>query len=167
MITPLAAQAPSPYAGAMQHEIKSLSPAEIADLRAGRGMGLAKPAELNGYPGPMHVLELAAQLDLNADQRAKTAAIVARMRTNAVALGEQIITAERDLDRAFANATIDSESLQTQTETIARLHGAMRAVHLTAHLDQCALLTPMQVQRYMMLRGYTGAAPGPHNHPHR
>jgi hypothetical protein len=89
------------------------------------------------------------------------------MRANAVALGEQIIAAERDLDRAFADATIDSASLQARTEAIARLHGALRAVHLTAHLDQRALLTPAQVHRYMVLRGYADAAPGPHNHPHR
>ncbi len=167
MMTPLAAQAPSPYAGAIQHEIKSLSPAEIDDLRGGRGMGLAKAAELNGYPGPMHVLELASQLDLDADQRARTAAIMARMRADAVTLGKQIIAAERELDRAFADTTIDSESLQRQTQTIARLHGALRAIHLNAHLDQRALLTPAQVQRYMALRGYADAAPGSHNHPHR
>jgi Spy/CpxP family protein refolding chaperone len=167
MMTPLAAQSPSPYANDAHREIKALSSTEIDDLRAGRGMGLAKPAELNGYPGPMHVLELASQLDLSVDQRAKAEAIIARMRADAMALGAQIIAAERELDRAFADTTIDSESLQQRTQTIARLHGALRAIHLNAHLDQRALLTPAQVQRYMALRGYAGAAPGPHNHPHR
>jgi Spy/CpxP family protein refolding chaperone len=167
MMTPLAAQTPSLYARDANREIKALSPDDVADLRAGRGMGLAKPAELNGYPGPMHVLELASQLELNADQRAKTEAIVARMRADAVALGEQIIAAERELDRSLVDSTIDSVSLQTRTETIARLHGALRAVHLNAHLEQRALLTPAQAQRYTVLRGYADAAPAPHNHPHR
>lgn len=44
----------SPYAGLPAREIKALSPEEIADLAAGRGMGLALAAELNGYPGPRH-----------------------------------------------------------------------------------------------------------------
>ena len=51
---------------ASNSDIKSLSQDEQSALLAGRGMGLARPAELNGYPGPTHVLELAAQLDLNA-----------------------------------------------------------------------------------------------------
>ena len=47
-----------PYAGMQQRALKALSEDQIADLRAGKGMGLALAAELNGYPGPIHVLEL-------------------------------------------------------------------------------------------------------------
>ena len=54
----------SSYAGQEMRAIKSLSPQEVADLLAGRGMGLAKAAELNHYPGPRHVLDLARELDL-------------------------------------------------------------------------------------------------------
>jgi hypothetical protein len=54
----------SPYSGLEEWPIKALSDQQIADLRAGRGMGLALPAELNGYPGPIHVLELGDQLRL-------------------------------------------------------------------------------------------------------
>jgi hypothetical protein len=154
---PLAAQTQSPHAGAARQEIKALSPAEIADLRAGRGMGLAKPAELNGYPGPMHVLELAEALGLSAAQRVSSTAILTRMREAATALGAQIIDAERALERAFAQGAIDGPSLQTQTTKIAELQGALRAVHLGAHLEQRAQLTPEQIQRYMTLRGYTAA----------
>ena len=35
------------------------------------GMGLALAAELNGYPGPAHVIELAKSLGLSEPQRAK------------------------------------------------------------------------------------------------
>ena len=45
---------------ASNSDIKSLSQDDQSALLAGRGMGLARPAELNGYPGPAHVLELAA-----------------------------------------------------------------------------------------------------------
>ena len=49
---------PSPYAGLQDRAIKALSDEQIADLRAGKGMSLALPAELNGYPGPAHALEI-------------------------------------------------------------------------------------------------------------
>ena len=57
--------AQSPYAGMQARSIKALSEQQIADLKAGRGMGLALAAELNGYPGPAHVLEVADQLGLS------------------------------------------------------------------------------------------------------
>ena len=61
--------ASSPYSGLETRAIKALSDSQIADLKAGRGMGLALAAELNGYPGPMHVLELADELVLSVEQR--------------------------------------------------------------------------------------------------
>jgi hypothetical protein len=44
------AQSQQPYAGLAGRSIKALSEQQIADLQAGRGMGLALAAELNGYP---------------------------------------------------------------------------------------------------------------------
>jgi hypothetical protein len=44
------AQSQSPYVGQEFREIKALSPQEISDYLSGKGMGLAKAAELNGYP---------------------------------------------------------------------------------------------------------------------
>src|SRR5216684_672751 len=70
----MAAQ-PSPYAGQESRAIKALSEAEIDDLMNGRGMGLAKAGELNGYPGPIHVLDMGAELGLTQEQRAALAAI--------------------------------------------------------------------------------------------
>ena len=52
----------SPYGGFAERPMKALSAEQIADLRAGRGMGLALAAELNGFPGPVHALELAVPL---------------------------------------------------------------------------------------------------------
>ncbi|MBW5435799.1 hypothetical protein FXB41_13685 [Bradyrhizobium canariense] len=56
------AQSGQPYAGLEHRPIKALSHQQIEDLRAGRGMGLALAAELNGYPGPSHVLEFGDRL---------------------------------------------------------------------------------------------------------
>jgi hypothetical protein len=75
--------AQSPYAGMQTRSIKSLPDLQIADLKAGRGMGLALPAELNGYPGPMHVLQLAGQLGLSADQKTRVQSLFDSMKAEA------------------------------------------------------------------------------------
>jgi hypothetical protein len=58
----------NPYAGQQTRSIKALSPEDIDELRKCAGMGLAKAAELNGYPGPLHVLALTKELRLTPDQ---------------------------------------------------------------------------------------------------
>lgn len=164
-ILPAAAQTPhSPYAGQQHRAIKALSTEEMHDLAEGRGMGLARAAELNGYPGPMHVLELASELGLTAEQQAATRALQGRMLAEARRLGAEILEAERALDRAFAEQRIDDASLRAATAALAALTGRLRAVHLAAHLEQRALLRPEQVAAYNARRGY-GAAPA--GAPHR
>jgi hypothetical protein len=85
------AQDHHPYAGMAQRAIKALSDQQIADLRAGRGVGLALAAELNGYPGPAHVLENADALRLTPDQRVRTQALFDAMKAAAVPVGERLI----------------------------------------------------------------------------
>jgi Spy/CpxP family protein refolding chaperone len=157
--------ASSPYSGEESREIKALSPQEIADYEAGKGMGLAKAAELNGYPGPAHVLELADDLQLTAEQRAATRAIIDRMRMRAVALGKDLVDEERVLDQKFASHAIDADSLQRALERIGRLQGELRRSHLEAHLAEASVLTPHQIMRYNVLRGYsTGGEHSMHDH---
>jgi len=155
----LQAQTASPYAGQERRAIKALSEEDIRDLLEGRGMGLAKAGELNSYPGPLHVLQLAGELALSATQRATTEALYAGMRDKAQPLGRKIIEAERTLDQAFANGTIDAASLRAHINAIAILQGELRAVHLETHLAQRSVLTPEQVARYDALRGYGGTEP--------
>src|SRR6202165_2300257 len=81
--------AQTPYAGMQTRPIKALSEQQVADLGAGRGMGLALAAELNGYPGPSHVLELADRLELSADQRASVQRLFDAMKAEAVPLGSK------------------------------------------------------------------------------
>ena len=162
---PLAATAQSPYVGETSRAIKSLSSGDVADYLAGNGMGLAKAAELNGYPGPAHVLALAEPLSLTDPQRADTQAVFARMQAEARSLGERLVAEERALDRAFADHTVTPEALAAATASIAALQGRLRDVHLRAHLEQVRILTPVQVARYAALRGYTNAQPA-HQHAH-
>ena len=156
------AQTTSPYTGQEQRTIKALSDDEIRDLLEARGMGLAKAAELNSYPGPLHVLQLANELGLSDAQRKATDSLYATMRQRALSIGRQIVEAERTLDRAFANGAIESATLRSQLRAIATLQGELRAVHLEAHLAQRALLTPEQIAQYDVLRGYRRSAP-PHD----
>ena len=148
------AQTASPYAGQERRAIKALSEEEIRDLLEARGMGLAKAAELNSYPGPLHVLQLANELGLSDAQRKGTDALYATMRQRALSIGRQILEAERTLDRAFVNGAIEPATLRSQVRAIATLQGELRAVHLEAHLGQRSLLTPEQIAQYDVLRGY-------------
>ena len=165
----LAAQAQhSPYAGEERRAIRSLPDEQVRELLAGHGMGLAKAAELNGYPGPMHVLEHADALALTPPQREATQALMAGHRERARGLGRELVEAERRLDDAFARRTVDAAALRTLTGEVGRLQAQLREEHLRTHLEQAALLDPRQVARYNELRGYAGAAAhggaGSHRH---
>ena len=138
---------------------KGLSANDAQAYLDGRGMGMAKPAELNGYPGPMHVLQLAPELTLFADQRVKTQAIFEQMHAEAVRLGALLIEAERRLDALFADGTVNAESVQKAAGEVARLHGSLRAAHLHAHVALRPVLSAEQVARYDELRGYRAAHP--------
>lgn len=155
----------SPYVARVSQPIKALSPEETRQLRAGEGMGLAIAAELNGYPGPKHVLELAAELALRAAQRATVRAAYEAMHVEAMRLGEQVIAAEARLDALFARREVDEASLRAAVEEASRLRGELRFVHLRAHLATAAALDAEQTVRYAALRGY-GAAASAHAHGH-
>ena len=144
----------APYAGLQQRAVKALNDEQIADLRAGRGMSLALAAELNGYPGPLHVLELADQLHLSADQRQKMRELTDAMKAEAISAGEQLIAHEGALDEAFAGGKIDAALLGTLTAKIGAAQGKLRAVHLKYHLTTAELLSAHQRLRYAELRGY-------------
>lgn len=150
------AQTPQPYAGLETRPIKALSAQQIADLRAGRGMGLALPAELNGYPGPVHVLELADRLGLSADQKAEMTRLFDAMKAEAMPLGERLIAQEAALDALFADRRASIDSVAAATAEIGATQGQLRAAHLKYHLATLQALQPEQVQRYGELRGYTG-----------
>jgi hypothetical protein len=143
-----------PYAGMDQRIVKALSDPQIADLKAGRGMGLALAAELNGYPGPSHVLELADALQLSDAQRDKTKALLDAMKAETIPLGERLIAGETALDRLFATKTVTPASLDEATSRISAMQGTLRAAHLRYHLAMLEVLSAPQVAHYAELRGY-------------
>jgi len=157
-------QAHQPYTGLETRGIKGLSDQQIADLKAGRGMGLALAAELNGYPGPLHVLELGDRLELSSAQRERIDQLFHAMKAETTVLGEKLIAAEAELDRQFATRTISEASLRDAVHDIALLQGSLRTAHLKYHLATLDVLTPNQVERYGELRGYGKEAAKPHQH---
>ncbi|MFZ2649994.1 MAG: hypothetical protein WA210_07785 [Burkholderiaceae bacterium] len=153
------------YASQQDRDIKALSPQEVQDLASGKGMGLAKAAELNGYPGPLHVLELAGELRLTARQRERTQALFDAMQANAIAAGAALVDAERELDVLFATRRATPQALAAHLEKVGHLQAMLRGVHLEAHLAQTTILEPAQVAHYVKLRGYSGAHDsGSHEH---
>lgn len=146
----------SPYSGEELRAIKSLSEKEIEQYQSGAGMGLAKAAELNHYPGPRHILENADSLDITSEQKIVLEQIFETMRSEAVAIGEQIIEKEKFLNAEFEKGTITESRLKQLTESIGMLQAHLRFVHLRAHVSAKKLLSKHQLLRYDLIRGYGG-----------
>ncbi len=145
----------NPYVGEEMRSIKSLSNDDIAKYLNGEGMGLAKAAELNRYPGPKHVLELADRIGLSGEQKVKSEKAFDDMHVKAQTLGKQIVEKETALDKLFASGKITEEKLGSMLNDIGRLTGELRKTHLEAHLRMRKILSEEQVARYAELRGYS------------
>ncbi len=161
--TPVSAQAPShghgggghasPYAGQDTRAIKSLSAKDVHDLENGHGWGFAKAAELNGMPGPVHLLEIKGKIGLTSEQTAAVEKLYAAMKAEAIPLGKRLVALERILNAGFAGRDMDE---------IGKVRAKLRYVHLMAHLKTPALLTDRQIAHYNRLRGYGGDREGAH-----
>jgi Spy/CpxP family protein refolding chaperone len=154
-----------PYTGQQQRDIKALSADEVKQYLEGAGMGYAKAAELNHYPGPAHALELADSLGLTSEQRAQTRKLVDEHRAEARAIGAQLVDAEHALEALFRSGKVDQASLADAVRKAAVLRGDYRLSHLETHRRLRALLSGEQVARYDRLRGYAPGAAQP-KHPH-
>lgn len=144
----------SPYAGQEARQIKALSATEIAAFIDGKGQGFAKPAELNGFPGPMHVLELSDQLALTSQQRTESASLLATHKAQVRELGLNFIAAEAAIEKLFSSKLVTAETLRVAIDDSAKIHSQIRAAHLETHLQQTALLSNEQNAMYQRLRGY-------------
>ena len=145
----------SKYAGQELREIKSLSEADIKELKHGKGWGLAKAAELNGVPGPIHLLEMQKEIKLTSEQIQRINAIFQEMKQKAIKSGVKLIEFERELNRHFANKTITDQLLFDLLDKIAETYKKLRYIHLAAHLKTPTILTSDQLLQYNKLRGYS------------
>ncbi|OUS06240.1 hypothetical protein A9Q96_09645 [Rhodobacterales bacterium 52_120_T64] len=144
----------SPYAGFETRAIKSLSEADIEELRRGGGWGLALPAELNGVPGPAHLLELKNEMGLSPEQIAAIEEIFTEMQAEATMFGEQLIAAEQAIEEAFVSGNLGDDRLRVLIEDAETARANLRFVHLSRHLLTPPLLTEDQIVLYKTLRGY-------------
>ena len=142
------------YHGQHGREIKALSADEVKQYLAGAGMGYAKAAELNHFPGPQHALELADRLNLDAAQRAAIQRLMDAHKAEARAIGARLVESERSLEALFRTGKVDEEALAKAVRTAAALEGEYRLSHLETHRRMRSLLTRDQVTRYDELRGY-------------
>ena len=151
----------SPYADRYDPDaaIRSLTPEEIAQIERGEGAGFALPAELNGAPGPRHVLDLSHELGLSHQQRTRVQQIFDAMRAAVMPAGQRYLTAVHALEEDFRAGTLTEESLPDRIAEVHRLEGELAAAHLVAHLQTAQVLTAEQIAVYQQLRGYA-PAPG-------
>lgn len=156
----------APYAGQQARAVKSFSDDELQELRRGGGMGFAKPAELNGLPGPAHVLELADTLGLSPAQKDSVQQLFKTMAAEAIAVGERLIAAEAVLDKAFQNRAPSDDELRRLISQAEAQRANLRYIHLVTHLRTPTILTPAQISQYNELRGYgkSGCPAAPAGH---
>ncbi len=127
-------------------------PLDKEALLKGEGAGQGTYAELNGYPGPKHVLDLASTLNLTTEQKRHITEIYKAMDSRARELGARIVHVEDELNTAFRQGLVNERSVNDDAEQIGRLRGRLRAVHLTAHMKTKDFLTRAQLDMYKSLR---------------
>ncbi len=149
----------SKYAGEESRAIKSLSARDIAELKRGGGWGLAKSAELNGVPGPAHLLEMKEEIPLDEGQVTAITSLYKDMKAQAMAEGERLISLERELEDHFRNGTIDDAILRASLDAIAEARKNLRYIHLATHLQTPGILSENQIRTYNRLRGYADPDP--------
>ena len=149
----------SDYAGQQGRLIKSLSADDIEQLQAGSGWGLAKAAELNGVPGPRHLLEMKDQIGLSGSQVKSIENLFYEMNTAAVKLGKELIEKERLLEQRFQSDIPSAEELKSLLTDIGTTRSSLRFVHLSAHLKTPEILNTHQINKYNQLRGYASDDP--------
>lgn len=152
----------APYSGEQERAIKSLTDAQVEQYLTGAGAGYAKAAELNHYPGPMHLLELADRLGLDEAQRSEAQRMLTAHKADARAIGAKVVQGERELDALFRRGDVGAAELERAVAAAAKVEGEYRLSHLETHRRLRALLTSQQVARYDELRGY-GSGRG-HSH---
>lgn len=146
----------SEYTNQVDRAIKSLSANDIKDLTLGNGMGFAKAAELNGYPGPKHVLDMQEELSLEKEQIRSIKLIFEEMKSQAELQGQTLISHEKSLNEHFSNATITNDALEGALKNISEVRSNLRYIHLSAHIQTTEILSESQIKKYNQLRGYSG-----------
>jgi Spy/CpxP family protein refolding chaperone len=128
-------------------------------IRDGRGFGLAFVADQQGYPGPLHVLELKDRLGLSRDQEAKAQALLAAMFAESRPKSARLLDAEAKLRRLFAAGPPDDAAVRAAVAEVETARADVRLVHLLFHLKMRDALTDEQRRVYQEARWGGPGAP--------
>jgi len=121
----------------------------IAD---GRGFGLAFVADQNGYPGPLHVLELKDRLRLSPEQERGARELLEGMFAEARPRSARLLASEARLRDLFARRGVDDALLAAAVAVLEQARADFRLVHLRAHVKMRDLLTEDQRRAYHAAR---------------
>jgi len=131
------------------HEIVQLyDKAFEENVGAGRGFGMAFAADENGYPGPLHVLELKDRLKLTAEQEAKMQAMLTAMFAESRPKGARLLESEAKLRQLFAGGRADEAAVRAAVLEVEKARTEVRLVHLLSHLKTREVLTEEQRRLY-------------------
>ena len=153
----------SPYVDEESRTIATLSDEDIQQLENGEGWGLARAAELNGVPGPAHLLEMVEQdaIHLTSEQLTRVKDLYDTMKGRAIPVGKRLIELERELNRKFSTDDMTAADLEELLGQIASTTAALRYIHLSTHLETLPILNTHQIEMYNRLRGYSLSASAP------
>jgi Spy/CpxP family protein refolding chaperone len=149
--------------GAPAHILaQSCATAFEKNIGEGRGFGLAFVADQQGYPGPLHVLELKDRLKLTPEQETRTQALLTAMFAESRPKSERLLEAERKLGRLFGEGTADEASIRAAAAEVERARSDVRLVHLMFHLKTREVLTDEQRRLYQEARWSAHRPMSPH-----
>ena len=117
-------------------------------IASGRGAGLAFADDQNGYPGPLHVLELKERLQLTPAQEARITALQTAMFAEARPKSARLLEAEASLRRLFMDGVADETRVRAAVAEVERARTEVRLVHLLTHLQTRPVLTAEQRRLY-------------------
>ena len=118
------------------------------NIATGRGFGLAFVADQNGYPGPLHVLELKDRLKLTAEQEAKMHAMLAAMFAESKPKSARLLESEAKLRQLFAAGRADEVAVRAAVAEVEKARSEVRLAHLLSHLKTREVLTDDQRRLY-------------------
>ena len=121
-------------------------------IAEGRGAGLAFAADQNGYPGPIHVLEVKDRLSLTPVQEREMERLTTKMFAASRPKSAALLDAEARLRRLFADGIADEPRVRAAVAEVERARSEVRLVHLLTHLQTRQALSDEQRRRYHEMR---------------
>ena len=121
--------------------LSALSKEDLKGLRRGHGTpfgDMAKAAELNGFPGPRHVLDLKRN-GLTSKQVSEIEEIYRKMNLLYIKVGAELV-AKAFMDREFKEKRVNSKSLKKMIQSSAVKYSELRYIQLVAHLETAKIL---------------------------